>query len=138
MRPVPSTRGPPVAEPLTALTGQLAGVTVAVLQQFGVPMLLRRKLIIPSDRGEPTVRFRTFPCRGVSGMTTRKYDKATNIARRVLEVTITDPGVEPQAEDEILTGDGKVIAVITSDDGIQAVRPDLVTTVCYLLSLRRA
>ena len=124
-----------MAEPLTVLSGQLAGVVVGVLQQFGVPMTLRRTTIYPSDRTEPVIDTDDFPCRGVGGVTTRKYGKDAAMSR-VLEITITDPGVEPRAADLIVNADGTIAAVLLADTGITAVRPDLVTTICYLISLR--
>lgn len=126
-----------MTEPLTALTGQLATIVVGVLQQFGVAMTLRRVVTIPSDTTDPIQTTTDFPCRGVGGITTRRYDKSSSAMSRVMEITITDPGIEPRAEDRILNADGSLLAVITADAGLQAVRPDLITTVCYLITLRR-
>lgn len=124
-----------MAEPLSELSGQLAIVVAALLQQFGVPMILRRTTVYPSDRTEPTTVDDDYPCRGVGGVTTRKYGKDDTMSR-VLEITISNPGIEPRANDRLLNADGTIAALLRPDTGIIAVRPDLLTTICYLFTLR--
>lgn len=126
-----------VAEPLTVLSGTLARLCVTVLKSFGVPMTLRRVTTIPSDTDDPAITKQDFACRGVAGEVKRVYDKKTHEMTRELSIVLSDPGVEPRADDVVLRADGSVAAIITSKDGISAVRPDFVHTIAYELSIRQ-
>jgi hypothetical protein len=125
-----------MSEPITQLSTQLQQVVLQVLQQFGVPMILRRVTILPSDRGDPTTITDLFLCRAAPAAVKRTYDGATGTMSRVRTVVLSDPGVEPRANDELVRGDGSVAFVVTADTGVEAIRPDGVMTVAYECSLR--